>query len=422
MKNFKIVIFTLIICLQAFFLIHTNYPPSFEQINLGINNSFLLWITRIFSLGFLLLSTQLLSKTIKGSAFYYWFFVFISPLPTVLAMSNPIICFIILSITLLYYFSYKRTLPWPIALPACFVILILINQVILKQHFHIWQSLSLSNAQIELADRFSKEDSLTDKVYLPLEIRRLAYNKYNIALKNTASDVLNFFDVETVFFTEVHPLLQKSIVIFYWPEIVIFFVSLIILFRSKNSLLKQSLGFLFLASLLVYLFTDSQIYVRLALLLWTISLLLNFGVNELLKTKFKFVKMTLIIVLAVSFYGFINNQYDMYKRPLVWLDNKPSYYDWLFRQANVQNYLSYKKVYLVDTFGLGNEYCEYYLTNCEKITFEDSPVTKESAEADSLYLGFQNSLNQIQLLNTFTLNDNIANSYGQTIIVGIIRK
>jgi hypothetical protein len=67
---------------------------------------------------------------------------------------------------------------------------------------------ALSYVSEEITARIGQENSLTEKVSFPLLLRRIGYNKIFFIYKNISINLVNFFDPETWFFQEVHPMQQ----------------------------------------------------------------------------------------------------------------------------------------------------------------------------------------------------------------------
>ena len=308
---------------------------------------------------------------------------------------------------------------------------------------------SLSYVSEEITARIGQEDSLKEKVAFPLWFRRISYNKIFFIYKNIVVELLNFFDPETWFFQEVHPLGQKSEVIFFWPEIFFFVIGLAALIKNKNKNFKQFMGILFILSVSFYLTTINETpSIKYSLLLFCFSIVIAYG----LSAKFKIVP-TLLIIL--SLWGAVISYYDMGKRPLFWFDNRPFVYKEGIQGIKETAVSSFKPNSVVITSIIGNPklYFLYYfnapsnifLSNKDTVIYNDIKYTFNSfdlkinqPENKTLYLGFlgeyigsnpkndfsaDQDLNKIKNLGidikkTWITYDTIAYRYSNYVILG----
>ena len=136
----------------------------------------------------------------------------------------------------------------------------------------------------------------------------------------------------------------------------------------------------------------------------------------------------------LALYGGIANYFDRTKRPDYWLDNKPLVYQIEFRSIPLAGYDS---VYLADLFGRAAQYCRFYQEDCSKFVFENFQMTDLISKDNVAYIGFGGNFNgkksdknneeredfiydgqKIKFIHTAAIRDNVADGYGQKIILG----
>jgi hypothetical protein len=423
------------IVLQIVWAISIGYPPTDQQVNLSLQNEFSLWLVRIASFFLIFLSIKIFSSFLDSkSRQYFWPIVFISPAINVLWLSYPIDCLKILTVSVLIYSVLRKRLNIFLGIIFSIIFLIFINSYYLHQDFPIFSSLSLKNSQVEVQHRMSTEDSITKKIDFPLIFRRLGYNKYYIALQDTAKDTLRFWDFESLFFQEVHPLGQKSIVLFYWPEAILLLIFLWKYLSTISPRFKKDLLTIMLFSWLYYIFSDDTVYKQLIILFLAVSLFLAYGLKESLSSKHKWLTYALVLF---SLYGLSINYFDLFKNPQKWLDNRPYVYQQLLASVPQGKLSLYSTIYLMDLIGPSKNYCRYYIGDCSNFIYKNFDLTLEPPTSNSLYLGFigqfigpktDNNLhfsdylfwsgsNKFQTIAHYSVHDSVAYRFGDEIIV-----
>lgn len=382
-----------------------RYPPTEDQLRI-INSYYrfldgqsLLWITRIISLIFLIVSLYLWFKMVKkiwnkNVAFISSIVVLISPTFLILWIAHPTDCLKILFVILIAYLisNYFKKKNWFVGVLFFLTIyLLLFSFLSTKERSSFFHKLGLSDSQTETQLRFGFEDKLTDPVKIPLQIKRITYNKYYLSYKQLINEVIPFFDFETVFFQEVHPMEQKSVVLFYWPEIFLFFSGLYFIVKNKN---KNSMSFVItfvLIACINFLFSTGQPYRKFELILFPLSVLIALPIAcVLLKKSFWFNKFLVGLITFFGIYGFLTNISDINKRPDFWLDNRPYFYEFVFKSIENKNWKDFDKIYVTSMVGNSEKYCRFYLGKCnvEKFVFDSFDLSNSSPEKNAIYAGF----------------------------------
>lgn len=272
--------------------------------------------------------------------------------------------------------------------------------------------------------------SLTDKLF---------YNKFYIAFKNSANESMHFFDFETLFFQEVHPLLQKAFVTFFWPEILIFALSLWLIVNRKIRLSNNFYAILFLA-FVYFITTNYSSDRRLIFAVFPISMLMSAGVEKALSEKKGLLKPAAIILIFLTIYGWATNYFDRYVRADYWLDNRPLAYNFFFSyiKSHAQNY---DQIVVSDTLYAAPTYCAFYITACDRIKVQNFDTFDSKPQPNTLYVGFTGNflgpnrenadINQIistanseglEVYDSKSILNNIASGYGQELVIAGPRK
>lgn len=320
-------------------------------------------------------------------------------------------------LTLINFLKEKKYLPVLICL--FFVILVLnrLNQPAIKTQFTatpILNALNFPRAQQEINERIINEDNLYEKISFPLWFRRLGYNKYFFAYRNLSKEMLNFFDLETLFFQEVHPQQQKAEVIFYWPSFFLFGWGFFILSQKKvTSQQLKLLSILFFMALVYYLFqaqgNQSQ---RLLFSLPLLALITAFGWQSLGKK----IRITAGLIFFLAIFININ---DIKARPLFWFDNRPYAYSQGILALKHTGLEDYQNIYLTSLIGNPKIYYYYYfqpsikmfdqgsvLKNREQtIYWGNWSLTDSQTSRGSIYLGFIGEFLGKRFLNDFSQAD-----------------
>jgi hypothetical protein len=426
------ILIILIAISQFFWTVKIGYPPSLEQINLGINTPASLFFIRIISLIIFLFTCFLVLKSLKKAIKpYFLFFIFSIPAITSWIISYPTIVIRLFLIVLLSFFISKIK---PSFRSFLFIILAiysiyLLNVSIFKLRPVVIETLDLKSNQIELTHRIYSEDEINPKIDLPLSFRRLGYNKYLFAFKNFSNLSLKFLDLESLFFEEVHPLSQKGFVLFTWPLIWLFILSLIFYIKKiivVPSLFLYSLFFGFIS----YLFSDQFPEHYLAPVIFIVCFLLASTISFLFNHKQRILKYLVIFFLVISLYSYTNNLLDRFKRPDFWLDNRPLIYQTWFNRLKEMP-LADLKIIMTDIVGPSSSYCHFFLKNCQNFTFTNFDFSSSLPQKDVVYIGFvgnflgrqnQNSFGADQeylialaghhVIDSFSFRDDVVFGYG----------
>ncbi len=429
-----------------------SYPPTEDQLRIIspfytlLSSDNLLWILRIFSLLLVIASLylwwKLLNRLInKRIAFISVVIILISPTIFVLWMLHPFDClkFFLISIFISLAMSIKKKWILFSIIGSC--VLILLSSVFTSsERSSFLHKLSLSDAQSDVNIRFGAEDKLTDPVEILLSLKRVSYNKYFFYYKNLINEVIPFFDLETIFYQEIHPLESKSVVLFIWPEIFLFLFGIYFLYRNKYKKLSQFITLMFLISFWNYIFCPNEPYRKFVMILFPISILIALTINEGFKRSIGFMQKSMFIAtFIVLMYGIGTNYYDLFNRTSYWLDNRPLFYDFVFKTISEKGVDNYSKIQVSSLVGKTEMYCNFYLKKCDtdKFVFKSFDLTKEKLEDKKLYAGFvgefigpdyKNNMNsnwknmisgnEINIIKIDNLRDTIAYKYGNEIIVG----
>ena len=412
-----------------------GYPPTLELLRLGVGSPAILWLVRLLGLVLILTATFFFSSLITNKAKkYYWVLTLGSPILSLLWMSYPLDAIKIFLISGAFYLLARRQKSFAVATTVSIAILLILNLFVFKQNPKILDALSLPRSQEEVTYRFTTEDKSNPHIEIPILLRRIGYNKYFILLKNSLNESLNFFDFETIFFQEVHPMNQKAFVIFFWPEIFIFSLG-IWLSLNKRLEVKKGLLSLLLISFIYFITTSASAERRLTLTLYPLAIIMAGCLNTLFTSGSKKIRVGIIILLFLTFYGWTTNYYDRYIRPAYWLDNHPIAYDFFLSYLKNQNE-KYDQIVVPDTLYAAKEYCTFYLKDCTSFKNENFDLSKQSFKNNTLYIGFignfvgpnpENSFDPdisselnnkgMEILQKTRLPDNIANGYGQDILI-----
>lgn len=424
------------------------YPPTEEQLKIiawFFNN---LWILRFFSLILLLLALFFWYRTIMNLTgrvigIISCFIVILTPTFYILWLTSPIDCFkIFLYILMIFlFFSNRKMINWQfIGFTTLFIIAF--SFLVSSERSSFVHKLGLSDAKIEVQKRFAAEDSLTDPIYIPLTLKRIVYNKYFFAYKEIINETIPFFDMESIFFQEIHPMEQKSIVIFVWPEIFLLIGGIYLQLKSKNKKLNEFILLMLLFSFINFLFSSFIVFRKFELILFPLSLIMALSVFEIYKTKNLFGKFFGITIIFLSLYGTMSNYFDLNKRPDFWLDNRPYFYDFIFKSIKLRDIDSFEHIYVTGLVGNSQKYCQYYLgDDCtNKFVFDSFDLENIKPNKNTIYGGFvgefvgsdfKNNIKDdwktliehkgFSKLEILRLRDTIAYKYGNEVIIGEVR-
>ncbi len=302
--------------------------------------------------------------------------------------------------------------------------------------------IGLKEAKTEVQNRFAAVDSLTDPVKVPLKIKRIVYNKYFIEYKKLINEIIPFFDMESLFFQEIHPLEQKSVIIFVWPEIFLLIGGTYLLIKKKNKKINSLIVIVLFLSLINFLFNPFTIFRKFEMIIFPLGLIMAFAIKEIFKTKIVFGKICGFVVIFLCFYGLLANYTDLNKRPDFWLDNRPYFYEFVFKSIKNRDLNNFEKIYVTSLVGKTEEYCQYYLGNCDqnKFVFDSFQLKEIKLGKNTIYAGFvgefigsdfKNNINSDWLtliknkgftaLEIIKIRDTIAYKFGNEVVVGELK-
>jgi len=159
------------------------------------------------------------------------------------------------------------------------------------------------------------------------------------------------------------------------------------------------------------------------------------AVYYILSKKEKLIKALLIFFIFLSFYGWLTDYYDRFVRPSFWLDNRPIAYGFVLSNLQKTN-PHYNNAVVSEALYAIDEYCPYYLKKCGQFNINNFDLFLTPPQKDTLYVGFtgnllgvnskdakadeiKRSLNGrgMEILNMTPILNNIANGYGQELII-----
>lgn len=428
---------SLIVIGQLLWMTKIDYPPSLEQINFGINSPLSLIFIRIISFLIFVFICFLISKKINSkSKVFFLFFIFSIPAISSWILSYPSVIFRLLLIVLISFYitRLKSFFPKTIFIITGIIAIYLYNVTLLNLRPAFFDIIDVKKNQAELTHRIYTEDKINPHIDLPLVFRRLGYNKYLFILKNFSNHSLKFLDFESLFFQEVHPLEQKGFVIFYWPLIWLFILSLYLVLK-KIIVIHSIFYYSFLFAYISYLFSDQPPEQFLAPLIFIISALFSSAIVYLNSDKIFFKKSVAVLFIFITFYAFGNNLLDRFKRPDYWLDNRPLAFKFWFENLKNLN-LSGLRIVMTDIVGPSSSYCQYFLKDCQNFSFTNFNLSETKPVEDMIYIGYignflgrenQNHfpLDQQQIISTrgyqilahTSLRDDVVFGYGNNIYV-----
>lgn len=428
------------------------YPPTEDQLRLiNFADSFFsgdirLWLLRVVSLILLIISLFFWFQTIKKNinkniALISIFLIFLTPTFFILWYSHPFDCLKIFILLTVFYLMFGKSNEKRLLGFAVFSIIFIsiFSFSLTQERSSFIHKLSLSDAQKELNIRFDAEDKVLNKVDIPLNLKRIAYNKYFILYKQLVNEIIPFFDFETIFFQEIHPKEQKSVVLFVWPVIFLFLFGIYFLFKKENKSARIIVLSLSIVALGNYLISINEPYRKFEMILFPISLVTALTINEGMKYGIGWIRKSMFWVCVVFLiYGTGTNYYDLFNRTDFWLDNRPIFYDYIFKTISKEDLEKYDNIYISSIVGNPELYCKFYRNDCqEKFTFKSFDLSVNKSEKKSLYAGFagefigsdfKNNINSnwknmisssgINILGTMKMRDTIAYKYGNDVVIG----
>lgn len=436
--------------IQFLIAIKISHPPTEEQLKillpiLKINSthpSYFLWGLRTvsyFLLFFSLINFYRLSRKYFSSEIPLLASLAIHLSPTFFSLwfLHPINSLAIFVFTFLFKkYHYKKENLSATKKAVCAIIfvfaLLIMNTGLDIKRAPLIESLNLREAQQKVIERFTKEDSLKERIKFPLVFRKISYNKYFFTYKNTVKKIIDFFDLESIFFQEVHPLGQKSFVIFFWPELILFILGLYWLVNSSAAGTKSYISFLTITAFLGFITMPGEIYKRFSLLLFPFSLIIASGIKTIKPTV---LKMTALLIIL---YSAITNYYSLVKNYNFWFNNREIAYNFIFNSLNQIDLEKYKRIHITGLIGNAKAYCYYYLKQCDdgRFSFDSFDLTSNLPKSGEIYAGFIGEFIGKRLDNVFLptdvekireksltplyqieLRDSVAFQYGHLVIV-----
>lgn len=244
-----------------------SYPPNQEQLPLIFllpfaNYAFGFWVVKFISLA-LMGGAVIVLRHLLGEFFGVKLAdltaVFLIISPTFYAAWNlypidSLKCFLVISIS---YLALKSKRIWVTVLGfgASVIVLIGLSNNQPLNNIPILSALDPKRAEVEIKDRLDSEMGVVSPIEIPLVIKRIAYNKPYFIYKNVINLAISYGDLESLFFQEVNNLGNKSMVIFFWPEFVLFAFGLYCLVRRSRPRGTGVIGYLLLLSFFRLCFT-----------------------------------------------------------------------------------------------------------------------------------------------------------------------
>jgi len=375
--------FILIWLIQLISGLALGYPPSALQVGLGIEVNMVRIISwLVMGWGIYYIFRTFTGKWSNDGLKVAMIMIVISPSIKALWLIDPWTSLYLglLLFGIASYFKYRNHL-----------ILIVIVATILVFNFwqfgnssSIFRVFNIERTQNEVISRFLGEDSLSEKINLPLFFRRAGYNKYFFVVKNLAKESLGFVNFESWFFQEFHPSDIKSFVIYFWPAVFPFFIGLWYLADKKDNIKQKFVAVLIGLALLNYFFSNGPIYIRQLLVILPLALIIGEGFTVIKKWRW-----LLGLIIFLIFYGFQAGIYDWNNQIEYWFDNRPLAYDYIYKAIRTLN-ISDRSVEVTGLIGDSKKYCRYYLgkfCDSNKFSFESFDL-REDHQKNKYYIGF----------------------------------
>lgn len=383
--------------------VRINFPPTLEQLGIlnyfGISGYVYLWILRLITLILLYFSLviwkNIVNKIDVSESWWPVIMIVTTPVFFVLAMIHPMVSVKLLILNLIIYLGRKYfSKQFWIVYFVMAIFMVGFNIFVLGNRPAIFNQFSLKDTRMEVTTRITNEDSLLTKISLPLWWRRIAYNKYFFVYKNVVGEILPFFDLESIFFQEVHPLDQKSIVMFYWIEVYLLIYGIYYLVKKNNKLINRFIVGLILVSWLDFVFSEGVVYLRLIYIIFPFSMVIANGMEYLrvlAKKQYLLARITYPIVLLIIFYGILVNYFDLTVRSQKWFDNRPLAFQFWFSQLEKVDINKIDRIQISSLVGDSKAYCLFYLgktCNQDKFVFKSFDLSVEILVVNSVYAGF----------------------------------
>lgn len=439
-----------VVIIQIIVAVLINYPPTEEQLRVlslfGMRGFLSLWMLRMISAFILYFIFKVWSKVVSKNIFQ-WSLLMLLASPAIFGLWYlfPLLTLKALLIVSAWYFISKNSFKRWWLIIFLIVGIICFNRFALNNKAAFFNKLSFKEAQSEVTARFISEDSLESKIELPLWWRRVAYNKYFFVYKEELAEILPFFDLESLFFQEVTPTGQKSMVMWYWPEMYVFIFGIYFCLKKKNKELNKGILIMFLIAITDFVFSEGANYKRLLVAMWPISVLMAIAWDKMLvlsRQKYVLAKWSLGVVGLLLLMAFSFNFYDLKVREEYWFDNRPLAFQFWYQNLSKLDLNKYQYIYVSSLLGDSKSYCNFYLGNIcnkNKWTFKNFNLAVDSVQGNTVYAGFagefvgpkfKNDIDnnwtntlaakKINLVGVRNLRDTIANQYGNEVAVGVI--
>lgn len=437
------------VTIQIVVAILVNYPPTEEQLKVlsffGLKGYFSLWILRAISAYILFITFKYWNRLVRKDIFK-WSILMLLASPSIFSLWYlfPLLTLKILLVILALSFVSKNSFKKWWLIIFIIVGVICFNRFSLDNKAAIFNKLSFKNAQSEVTARFISEDSLKSKIELPIKWRRVAYNKYFFVYRDLVAEVLPFFDLESLFFQEVTPSGQKSMVMWFWPEMYVFIIGIYFVLGKKDNKLKKSILIMFLIAITDFVFSEGPSYKRLLLAMWPISVIMSIAWNKMVtlsQKDFLLSKWCLGIVGVLLLMASSFNFYDLKAREEYWFDNRPLAFEFWYQNLNKLDLNNYQNIYVSSLLGDSKSYCIFYLGNIcneNKWIFKNFNLAIDTVQNKAIYAGFagefvgpkfKNDIDvnwastleskKINIIGVKGLRDTIANQYGNEVAVGV---
>lgn len=448
-KKIFFVAILVIFLLQVYTSWRISYPPTqdqlllLSQLRLGIN-PLMFWVLKLASLIFVVISIALFVRIVTKSfgesiAILAGVIVLISPTSFAVWNLHPLTSLeISLVMTIIWVtLGFKNTTVLLSGICTAVLVLFFLARNQPFSNIPLLNSLSLSSAQAEITNRLNSEETLPAKIVIPLWIKRIADNKLYFVYRNVADSFVRFGDFESLFFQEVHPLGQKSFVLFFWPEVLFFFIGLFPLSRSSTDTQKTIVLSLLFLAFVDFILLNRPAYQQFFLVLFPLSILIALGARKI--ATYPFVSLGIATVLSLAI---LINYWDLTIRTSYWFDNRPLAYQFIYESLNRYNRANFQRIQVTSLVGDPSLYCIYYLNRCpsSQFVFESFNFQVDKPERGTLYAGFVGEFlgpnfpnnfpenwkevlqgKGFQILGSYQTHDNIANQYGDNVVLATIR-
>lgn len=425
-----------------------SYPPNQEQLHLIFalpvgNYALGFWLVKIVSLLLVLAAAVILRKTIRGIfgekvATLSGLVVLVSPTTYAVWNLHPTDALKAFLVTLLCYFVLRfrsgKAIVFGLVIILSVLVLLSNNQPL--SNIPILTALKPSAAEDEIRDRLNSEMSIVSPIHIPLSIKRIAYNKPFFIYKDVLNTAISYGDLESVFFQEVNTLGQKSFVIFFWPEFVLFVFGLYWWARGHGEGRKSFIALLTFVAFVDFVMQNKPTYQQFFLSIFPLSVLISLGAVKL--GKYRLFPIFIALILG---YSFLVNYVDIATRPAYWFDNRPLVYRFIFQEVGKSQSQS-QHVRVTSLIGNPELYCRFYLGICpsSRYIFDSFDLANRPAKGGVLYAGFlgeyigrdlENAMptdwpdrfpkKGLSILASYTTRDTIAYHYGDTAVIAVAK-